>query len=61
MKYLLDSIILIDFFNRVPPAARWLQGVKPQEIAISAIAVQNNLTLITRNSKDFNPAVHRFV
>jgi len=27
----------------------------------AAVALENNLTFLTRNTKDFNPAIHKFV
>ncbi|MBI3602764.1 MAG: type II toxin-antitoxin system VapC family toxin [Candidatus Omnitrophica bacterium] len=118
MKYLLDSTVLIDFLNRVSPAAKWLESVKPADIAISVItcaevfcgcenqqefetahdlleqypclditwdiaksaaqmrrqfgwklpdafqatlSIEHQLVLITRNVKDFDPSIHKFV
>ena len=114
-QFLLDSVILIDSFNGVVPAKRWLNSIKAKDAVISvvtlaevltgspnieqdmillrqyecltiqpstaeisarlrkqfkwklmdafqaALAIEHKLTLITRNSKDFNPKIHPFV
>ena len=117
LKYLLDSVILIDHLNGVTAASKYLSKLKTQEIAISvitraeiltgiekenkvmvktlldqyylfiidkkttdkaaelrqeynwklpdafqaALAIDNNIKLVTRNTKDFKKSLHPFV
>jgi len=117
IKYLLDSTVVIDHFNGIPQATRWIKDTNRGDVAISAVtiaevltgfaqddwhevhtffeqfnilvvdhsvastaaqlrqiyrfklpdafqaalAVNHNLILITRNSRDFLPKKHPFV
>ena len=116
--YLLDTNIIVDFFENIPAAVTLIDGLKPSQIAISvityteslvgfddlaqervfeyfisnvkylqidrstariaadlrkqyhfklpdafqaALAKEHQLILLTRDIKDFNPSVHKFV
>lgn len=117
IERLIDSVILIDHFNGIESATRYVSGIDPQKSAVSvitraeilvgfeanesdivkslldqyytfvidkeiadkaadlrrkfhwklpdafqaAISVYYAIRLITRNSKDFNPDIHKFV
>ena len=116
-KYLIDSVILIDYLNGVERANKWLNSLNDNEGAISvitfaevasgadidekneieiflstftclsidksiasvaarlrqeyrwklpdafqaAIALSHQLVLVTRNTKDFSPKIHKFI
>ena len=74
MKWLLDSVILIDHFNGVELASRFTaaeadlaaslrrsEGWRLPDALQAAVAKLNRLGLVTRDAKDFPPERYDFV
>jgi predicted nucleic acid-binding protein len=58
IERLLDSVILIDHFNGISKATRFISGLDPSKTAISVIS---RAEILVGFDKDFDPEAHPFV